>query len=77
MKIRYFILVSACIMGLTQPVWGQKVNQTATPGSILGYLDPKTGAFRPLVQNPVETGDAEMPKPRSRSISTRYRRVCV
>ena len=61
MKIWNFIFlcaVCACFVGLTQPVWSQKANEAAKPG-ILGYLDPRTGAFRPLVQNPVENAQAE------------------
>jgi hypothetical protein len=60
MRIAKSILVCVCLLGLAQPVWSQKPNETAkpTPG-ILGYLDPKTGAFRPLVQNPVEDEEVE------------------
>ena len=60
MKITKNILVGLCLLGLTLPVWGQKPNEVAKPG-ILGYLDPKTGAFRPLVQNPVENEESEIP----------------
>ncbi len=60
MRIAKSILVCVCLLGLAQPVWSQKGNEAAkpTPG-ILGYLDPKTGAFRPLVQNPVEDEEVE------------------
>jgi hypothetical protein len=58
MRIAKSILVCVCLLGLAQPVWSQKANETAKPG-ILGYLDPKTGAFRPLVQHPVEDEEVE------------------
>jgi hypothetical protein len=53
------ILVCACIVGFAQPIWSQKGNEAAKP-SILGYLDPKTGAFRPVIQNSVQSEDAEI-----------------
>jgi hypothetical protein len=58
MRIAKSILVCVCLLGLVQPVWSQKANEPAKPG-ILGYLDPNTGAFRPLVQNPVEDEEVE------------------
>jgi len=60
MRIVKTILVCVCLLGLAQPVWSQKANEPskAAPG-ILGYLDPKTGAFRPLVQNPPEEEEVE------------------
>jgi hypothetical protein len=60
MSIAKSILVCVCLVGLTQPVWSQKPNESAKPApGILGYLDPKTGAFRPLVQNPPEEEEIE------------------
>jgi hypothetical protein len=53
MKIWNLIFVCSCFVGLTQSVWSQKANEPAKPG-ILGYLDPRTGAFRPVAQNPAE-----------------------
>jgi hypothetical protein len=60
MRIAKSILVCVCLLGLAQPVWSQKPNETAkpTPG-ILGYLDPKTGAFRPVIQSPAEDEEVE------------------
>lgn len=49
MRIAKIVCVCACLLGFIQPGWSQKPDQSAAPG-ILGYLDPKTGAFRPLVQ---------------------------
>jgi hypothetical protein len=60
MKIWSFIFVCACFMGLTQPVWSQAANQAVKPG-ILGHLDPKTGAFTPLVQRAADEEDSLEP----------------
>jgi len=53
------LLLLICNFCLAVPaVWGQAANTPAKPG-ILGYLDPHTGAFRPV---PVATeDDAELP----------------
>jgi hypothetical protein len=45
-----------CVM-VAQAVWGQTVNSQAQPG-ILGYLDPHTGAFRPVA--PAAEADADL-----------------
>ena len=60
MRIAKSILICVCLLGLAQPVWSQKPSETAkpTPG-ILGYLDPKTGAFRPVIQSPAEDEEVE------------------
>jgi hypothetical protein len=39
------------------PVWGQTARGPAKPG-ILGYLDPRTGAFRPVPAATEETPDS-------------------
>jgi hypothetical protein len=51
MKISRIALVLACFIGLAQLAWGQKPGAKAGSG-IPGYLDPQTGAFRPLAQTP-------------------------
>jgi hypothetical protein len=52
MKIRTSLLICVCLATLTQAMWSQnqKTDHSTTPG-ILGFLDPKTGAFRPVPQN--------------------------
>jgi hypothetical protein len=45
-----------CCLIVAPAVWGQTANSSAKPG-ILGYLDPNTGAFRP-VPAAEETTDA-------------------
>jgi hypothetical protein len=47
-----------CCLIAVPAVWGQAVNSPAKP-SILGYLDPHTGAFRPIF--PAVEDDAELP----------------
>ena len=56
MRFPKVILACVCLLGLTQPVWSQKAKEPANQG-ILGYLDPKTGAFRPVAQGQVEEFD--------------------
>jgi hypothetical protein len=41
------ILVGLCLFGLSITAWGQNVNFPAGSG-IPGYLDPRTGTFRPV-----------------------------
>jgi hypothetical protein len=51
-----FALLSVCLFALTSPAWTQEASQdaiatkSASTHGILGYLDAKTGAFRPLAQ---------------------------
>jgi hypothetical protein len=52
MKILTTIFVSACFAGLTQPVWSQASEHNGK--GILGYLDPQTGAFKPMATSPME-----------------------
>jgi hypothetical protein len=47
-------------VALTQTVWSQQAKEAVKPG-ILGHLDPKTGAFTPLVQRPLEDEEALEP----------------
>ncbi len=47
MRITKLLLVCICFLIAAPAVWGQAANSPAKPG-ILGYLDPHTGAFRPL-----------------------------
>jgi hypothetical protein len=58
MKISRLMLILACFIGLTQLVWGQKPAEAAG-NDILGYLNPQTGAFRPMAQTSAATADAE------------------
>jgi hypothetical protein len=60
MKTWKFIIVCACFMGLTLPLWSQQAKEAVKPG-ILGHLDPRTGAFTPLVQRPLEDEEALEP----------------
>jgi hypothetical protein len=52
------LLICACCLLAAPAVWGQGANTAIKPG-IPGFLDPHTGAFRPLPQAAVE--DAEVP----------------
>jgi hypothetical protein len=52
MKILTTIFVSACFAGLTQPAWSQASEHNGH--GILGYLDPKTGAFKPMAKSSSE-----------------------
>lgn len=48
MRITQQLLLCICCLGIAVPTaWGQAANSQATTG-ILGYLDPNTGAFRPV-----------------------------
>jgi hypothetical protein len=47
MRITKLFLICVCCVMVAPGVWGQAANNAAKPG-ILGYLDPKTGAFRPV-----------------------------
>jgi len=65
MRILRIILVCACLAGLTQSVWGQQTQQTqqtkpTAPSGIPGYLDPRTGTFKPLANiAPPEESETE------------------
>jgi hypothetical protein len=47
MKITKLLLICMCCVMVVPAVWGQTANSPTKPG-ILGYLDPHTGAFRPV-----------------------------
>jgi hypothetical protein len=47
MRITKLLLICMCCVMVVPTVWGQTANSQAKPG-ILGYLDPHTGAFRPV-----------------------------
>jgi hypothetical protein len=49
MKITKLLLICLCFVIAAPAVWGQAATTAAKPG-ILGYLDPHTGAFRPVPQ---------------------------
>jgi hypothetical protein len=47
MRITKLLLICMCCIMVVPSVWGQAPNGQAKSG-ILGYLDPHTGAFRPV-----------------------------
>jgi hypothetical protein len=47
MRITKLLLICLCCVMMAPAVWGQTASDAAKPG-ILGYLDPRTGAFRPV-----------------------------
>ncbi len=57
MKITKLLLVCMCCIVIAPAVWGQTASGTEKYG-ILGYLDPRTGAFRPV---PAATEDGPDP----------------
>lgn len=58
MRLTIVLLISTCFFASTIPAWGQAANNSNNPG-ILGYLDPRTGAFRP-VPPPATDDNAEL-----------------
>jgi len=56
MKIKNLLLICVCCVLAAPAGWGQTANSQAKPG-ILGYLDPRTGAFRPVPTAPTEDPD--------------------
>ena len=58
MRITKLLLICMCCLMAVSTVWGQSANSQAKPG-ILGYLDPHTGAFRPVAP-PVDDAAAEL-----------------
>ena len=62
MKISRIILVVAFLLGLTHPGWSQQANGAAGRG-IPGYLDPRTGEFRPLAQHEAQSEEIEATTP--------------
>ena len=59
MRLTMVFLLSVCFLGAAIPAWGQAVNSSTKPG-VLGYLDPRTGAFRPVLPPAIDDG-AEVP----------------
>lgn len=53
MKITRLLLIGMCCVVVVPAVWAQTANRPSKAG-ILGYLDPHTGAFRPV---PLATED--------------------
>lgn len=47
MRITKLLLICLCCVMMAPAVWSQTASDAAKPG-ILGYLDPRTGAFRPI-----------------------------
>jgi hypothetical protein len=47
MRSAKLFLICLCCLIVVPAVWGQETKSSAKPG-ILGYLDPQTGAFRPV-----------------------------
>jgi len=47
MRITKLLLICMCCLIVSPAVWGQASRMPSKPG-ILGYLDPNTGAFRPV-----------------------------
>ncbi len=57
MRITKLLLICMCCVMVAPTVWGQTANGPAKLG-ILGYLDPHTGAFRPVPSGAEEGPDA-------------------
>jgi len=51
MRMKNLVLICVCCILAAPAGWGQTANTQAKPG-ILGYLDPHTGAFRPVPTAP-------------------------
>ena len=60
MRITKLLLICMCCVMVAPAVWGQTANGPSKPG-ILGYLDPHTGAFRPVPSAAEEGPDAAAP----------------
>ena len=57
MRITKLLLICMCCVIVAPAVWAQTASSQAKPG-ILGYLDPHTGAFRPVPAVAEESVDA-------------------
>jgi hypothetical protein len=57
MKIAKALLTCMCCLIAVPAVWSQAASAAAKPG-ILGYLDPHTGAFRPIPQTAPDDAEA-------------------
>ena len=60
MKITKLLLICMCCLIVSQAVWGQASKVPSKPG-ILGFLDPNTGAFRPVPPASEEGPDTAAP----------------
>jgi hypothetical protein len=56
MRIAKILVVCVCLTGVIQAAWAQRSSQSDRLG-IPGYLDPRTGAFRPAPQVAEESPD--------------------
>lgn len=54
------ILVGLCLIGLSITAWGQTLNQPSVFGTP-GYLDPRTGTFRPIAPPATDSEDVLPP----------------
>jgi|SRR4029077_2551140 hypothetical protein len=57
MRISKLLLICMCCLVAAPAVWGQAASSQAHTG-ILGYLDPRTGAFRPIPPAAEDSPDA-------------------
>lgn len=57
MRITKLLLICMCCVMVAPTVWAQTANSQAKAG-ILGYLDPHTGAFRPVPAGAEESPEA-------------------
>src|SRR5580704_17305326 len=57
MRVTKLLWIAMCFLLAAPAVWSQATTTTSRPG-ILGYLDPQTGAFRPVPQAAAEDIDA-------------------
>jgi len=65
MRFSKMVLVCICLLGLTQPARSQQTEgsqkkEGAAEQGIPGYLDPRTGAFKPMAKAPLEESDIEV-----------------
>ena len=60
MRITKLLLICMCCLIVSPAVWGQASKTPSKPG-ILGFLDPTTGAFRPVPQASEEGPDTAAP----------------
>jgi hypothetical protein len=60
LRITKLWLICMCCVMVAPAVWGQAATAPAKPG-ILGYLDPHTGAFRPVPSAAEEGPDVAAP----------------
>ena len=61
MRLTMVFLLSTCFLAAAIPAWGQAAKQFPTKPGILGYLDPRTGAFRPVFPLPATDDNEELP----------------